>query len=176
MKKIIIKSQKHGRFEALLDDDDYERAKDIGWQIFKGKKRVSQYAQRWVRTIYTKKPIGPAARIHEYEWMHHFVLGKRKGMVVDHIDGNGLNNQKSNLRFCTQRQNMLNLRINTLNTSGYKGVHFCNREKKWVAAIVINGKKKFLGYFKTAEEGHAVWKKKSIETRGEFHAERWVSK
>lgn len=160
MKKLLIDS-KHGRFEVLVDDSDYERVKNINWFIHRGPKRRTQYAIRWVKNRENRSPINQP--------MHRFLLDPPKGMVVDHIDRNGLNNQRSNLRVCTNEKNILNRNVSIKNKSGYTGVHFCKRQKKWVAAITLNSKKKFLGYFKTIKEAHEAWQKKAKELRGEFH-------
>jgi hypothetical protein len=79
--------------------------------------------------------------------LHRFIMGNPPGMVVDHQDGNRLNNRKSNLRICTVRQNNMNIRITKLNKSGYRGVSFSKKARKWRATISLNGKHLHLGYF-----------------------------
>ncbi len=82
--------------------------------------------------------------------MHRVIMNAPKGLVCDHIDHNGLNNTKANLRLCTQRQNARNQRRRTDGTSRYKGVAWHKNEKKWHARIYHNGRCHHLGAF-TAE-------------------------
>lgn len=162
MKEILINSPKHGEFTILVDDADYERCKSINWIIFyQPTKRHTAYASRWVEKIKGKD---------RYEWLHHFILTKpQRGLVVDHIDGNGLNNQKSNLRICTPQENMANQRIRVNNTSGCRGVHFCRREEKWVCRIGSGMKRKFIGNFKTLEAAEIAWHAAAKDTYGDFY-------
>ena len=94
------------------------------------------------------------------------------GLQVDHIDGDVLNNQKSNLRICTQQENAKNRKINKNNTSGIKGVSKTKRKewrsKTWQAIIGADGKNTHLGYFYTAEEAGRAYKKAAKELYGDF--------
>jgi len=81
--------------------------------------------------------------------------------VVDHIDGNRANNNLSNLRLVTQRENSSNIRPNS--TSKYTGVCWSKAKRKWEARITFNGKQKFLGYFKTEIEASECYKNKVLQ-------------
>lgn len=164
MKSFQIHSKSYGTKTVYVDDEDFNKVAYRPWNISTDRKRHTCYARGYVKKI----KVNGKTR-DETLAMHRFIMNCPKDRVIDHIDGNGLNNQKSNLRICTQKQNMLNQKLRSKNTSGFKGVHFCNREKKWVAAIAIDKKKKFLGYFKTKEEAHDVWVLKAKEVRGEFY-------
>ena len=72
--------------------------------------------------------------------------------VVDHINGDSMDNRKSNLRICTQADNMKNQKKSKKNTSGHKGVCWASREKRWIAYIKVDGKNITLGYFKNKED------------------------
>jgi len=91
-----------------------------------------------------------------------------KGEMVDHADGDGLNNCRNNLRLATHTQNMANKRRPKNNKSGYKGVFWLKSHNKWRAEIARKGKKIFLGYFDTPEEGYEAYIKAAIEHDGEF--------
>jgi hypothetical protein len=95
--------------------------------------------------------------------MHHGFLPK----VVDHIDGNKLNNNIENLRASNQSKNALYARKKSHNTSGVKGVHFHRISNKWWARISIDGKRKSLGLFDDFELAELVM----IEAREKHHGE-----
>lgn len=123
---------------ALVDDCDYEFLNQWKWSASKNKN---------TETFYAKCPTKLSNGKRTSMFMHHAILGKPDpGFWVDHIDGNGLNNQKSNLRFVTIRQNLQN-QVNRNKSSKYPGVSWHKHCKKWSANIRINGKLKHLGYF-----------------------------
>lgn len=91
-----------------------------------------------------------------------------RGELVDHVDGNKLNNSRANLRICTSSQNGMNRRRSGANTSGYKGVFWNKKDSKWEAQIKMNKVKHFLGYFDDPKEAHAAYCKAATELFGEF--------
>jgi len=91
----------------------------------------------------------------------------RKGMVVDHLDGNSLNNRKSNLRVCTVSQNHQNRRW-TYGSSRYKGVWWNKKMKKWVAGITLKRKYIFIGHFADEVAAAKAYDRKAAELFGEF--------
>lgn len=91
-------------------------------------------------------------------YMHHCVVGRPiNGCDVDHIDGNKLNNQRSNLRIVTRQENMWNIssRRNGLTTSKYIGVYRNKKGKAWESIVRINGKATRLGSFQSEDQAHA---------------------
>lgn len=104
--------------------------------------------------------------------LHNVIMSNNDGtQIVDHKDGDGLNNRRSNLRFATKSQNQFNKRINKNNSSGYKGVRFASwagGENKWRASIFTDGKHKSLGYFLTPEMAAAAYDEAAIEIFGKF--------
>jgi hypothetical protein len=102
--------------------------------------------------------------------MHRLVMGLQYGdkRQVDHINGNTLDNRRENLRVCTQQQNMQNSKKRRTNTSGYKGVSWHKRDKKYRAQIRKDGKNKSLGCFDTPQEAHQAYCEASQELHGEF--------
>ena len=133
---------------AVVDDRDFDRI--AKWKWFAVKQGSSWYAKRA-----TWKP----GRIYRgdvvHVLMHHAVLGVRRSIHVDHRDGNGLDNRRSNLRVATQAQNSRNRRklCGDRTTSRYKGVsrgvHTINWKKPWRAELTLNRSRKYLGYFAT---------------------------
>lgn len=91
-----------------------------------------------------------------------------KGLMVDHIDGNMLNNTRSNLRLCTPQQNAQNRKRHRNNTSSVKGVYFHKQNRRWCADICYMGKIRHLGYYHTLEEAARARRKAEKELFGEF--------
>lgn len=102
---------------------------------------------------------------HRLAWL--LTYGKWPEKVIDHLDGNPLNNRISNLRDVSNSVNSQNQRkANSDNKTGLLGVSFHKRDGKFHAQIYANGKKKRLGYFPTAELAHAAY----LAAKREIHA------
>lgn len=147
---------------ALVDNQDYDWLNQQKWCILQTPYIDHFYAYR---SIFTSK--GQKKTL----LMHRLILGLdfSDGKQVDHIDGNGLNNQQSNLRICSQRQNSQNARKRNMKaTSKYKGVHWCRRDSKWVARIVVDSKIVFLGHFSSEFAGAQAYNKAALKHFGEF--------
>ncbi len=119
---------------ALVNDEDYEFLNGFHWRA---KKEFNSYY------CYTR--IGHGVKNRKHISMHRLILQAKPGEVCDHIDGNGLNNCRSNIRITTARGNGQNLHIPK--TSKYPGVRIDKLGKKWQAQIKINGKQRHLGTF-----------------------------
>lgn len=139
MKRIPLSQGKY----ALVDDEDYDRLNQ--WKWFAGKDYNTFYARR-NKGLNDKKSI-PIS-------MHREILNLKcgDGKMADHIDHNGLNNQRANLRLCTNAQNQWNHRFH------YKGI-FKHQNNKWVARIWNNGKRLYLGMFDKQAEAKAAYQK-----------------
>jgi|TARA_R110000824_G_scaffold14877_1_gene63025 hypothetical protein len=167
MKKIIIESKTHGRHEVLVDDEDYDHLNEHKWHVHKTIEGTF-YAVR-------KSPIDSNGKQSSI-FIHRGITNAPKGMVVDHINGNPLDNRKENLRVCTTAENCRNRGKSKNNKSGYKGVsyhkkakHMINEYKSpWQSMIVFNRKLMCLGMYKTKEEAARAYDQKAIELFGEF--------
>lgn len=95
------------------------------------------------------------------------VEGEWPSNLVDHKDGDGLNNKWCNLRKATHAQNMANMTF-TRNKSGYKGVHQHKATGKWAAQIRINGRNAHIGYYDDPEEAAMAYDKEAMKAQGEF--------
>lgn len=126
--------------EMLCDIDDWNCLKEFTWRKNRGGYATSSINRKQRR-------------------FHKMVMGKRDGYVVDHIDRNKLNNQKSNLRFVTHQANSVNIDLPKNNTSGIIGVSWLENRKKWTSRLTIDGKNIFLGNYDTKEEAEEARKK-----------------
>jgi hypothetical protein len=127
---------------ALVDDEDFKNINSYRWAAHKHS--LTFYAVR--------HPKGSREKLTR---MHNDVLGHKSGFEIDHIDGDGLNNQRSNLRFVTRRQNLQNLHIKK--SSIYPGVSWSKKRKLWTSQIWINGKAKRLGAFTNETEAFSAY-------------------
>lgn len=141
-----------GKF-ALVDDEDYEK--------------INKYKWCYLGNGYACRTLWPSRKM---VLMHREIANTPDGMFTDHINGDGLDNRRSNLRICTQAENTRNQRLSALSTSGYKGVHRWKRgvTKKWSAHIQINKKQMTIGYYATAEEAAHAYDEAAIKHHGEF--------
>jgi hypothetical protein len=96
------------------------------------------------------------------------ILNAPKGIDVDHRDGDGLNNRRSNIRLATPSQNMSNHGPHKQNTSGYKGVTWNKARSKWVAQISFNRRNIGLGYFTEKEKAIEAYRNAASVLHGEF--------
>lgn len=104
----------------------------------------------------------------KFVYLHRLIVSCPDDMVVDHINGDVLDNRKSNLRIATRQQNNMNRRVSSNNTSGVTGVSFCRSYNKWQSTISVNGKMIHLGLFSNIED--AVAARRAAEERyfGEY--------
>lgn len=123
---------------ALVDDADYDRLNQWRW-----------YAAKYGRTFYALRNSSQKNGKRRTIYMHRKILNLVPGdpKISDHVDGNGLNNQRRNLRTVTQFQNALNTAANFNSSSRFKGVSWDRSNKKWQVHIKVNVRKVFLGRF-----------------------------
>lgn len=101
-------------------------------------------------------------------YMHRAILGAPGHLHVDHINGDGLDNRRANLRTATLAQNRWNEGVRKNNLSGFKGVSFVAAKAKWRAEINASGRKHHLGYFATAEDAGAAYAAAAKELHADF--------
>ena len=90
-------------------------------------------------------------------------------MQIDHINDNGLDNRRSNLRICSQSQNLMNCRKpKTLFSSKYKGVSWVQKHKRWKVSIAFKGKRKYIGHFLSEIDAAKAYNKAAEKYFGEF--------
>ena len=136
---------------VMVDDEDYEFLQQFKWQVDRYKS-VKTHANPRLKDIL----------------IHRVIMKPEKGVEIDHIDGNRLNNQKSNLRFATSSQNKINRGPRKDNKSGFKGVSWHRQRNLWTARVMIDGKYKHLGLFKTPEEAAEAYNAEATTYYGEY--------
>ena len=108
--------------------------------------------------------------------VHNLVLGKRDGFIIDHINGDKLNNRKTNLRFATHKENMINRKISKNNTTGYIGVYI-SKKMEYKSRIGVDRKTIQLGTFDNIEEAIKARLKAELKYFGkEFAPQRHLFK
>lgn len=103
--------------------------------------------------------------------LHRHLMGNPPGMFVDHVNGNGLDNRRSNLRICTHTQNMQNRRIHKNNKSGAKGVYLDKRNGLYRAEVRAFKVRRCAGYFQTIEQAVAAREQLARDLHGQFYAD-----
>ena len=143
-------------YRAQVDDADFERVNQFKWHAQPGSN--NWYAMRYLTGT------------GENQLMHRFILNLTDPDVrVDHSpDPSGLNNQRDNLRIATAQNNNYNRRINTDNTSGFKGVVWSKASKRWRATIKVNRRKMHLGYYEDLKEAARAYDMAALKHHGEY--------
>lgn len=140
---------------AIVDKEDFENVNRLNW-----------HAKQTKNGFYATRRYRENGKYVNLD-MHHFILGNNQ-KIIDHIDGNGLNNMKSNLRFASHRQNLMNQRKQKNRTSIYKGVYFSKDCNKFIANIKTNRKTTYLGCFSNEYDAAIAYDIKAKELFGEF--------
>ena len=159
-KELIVESKRHGTHTVLYDEVDAHKIEPYKWHITKG--HGTFYAKRGLPRIEGKRP-SPVL-------MHRVIMDTPKGMLTDHINGNGLDNRRGNLRICSMSENMANRSKTVQNSTGYKGVYNTGDSQlnPYSAKIEKNKKVYCLGHYATPEDAARAYDAKAKELHGEF--------
>ena len=141
-----------GKF-ALVDDADYEWLSKWKW---------------WARMNRSKRFYAARHRKHRAIYMHREIMKPPKGMQVDHINHDTLDNRRCNLRICTHTQNMQNKKSYKGSSSKYKGVSWDKEHKNYRADITYKGKRIHLGHYTNEKDAARAYDNKAIELFGAF--------
>lgn len=152
-KKIELKGRLgKGKF-IIVDDDDYEKVVKYKWHLDIHVKESILYARTTIK-------------YHKIR-LHRFLLNPPSGTFIDHINRNGLDNRKCNLRLATQTQNNANTKLRIDNSSGTKGVYWDKSRNEWLVVIGFEGPK-YLGRYKKIEDAILVRKQAEKQYFGQY--------
>jgi hypothetical protein len=151
--KIVKEISLTGDKFTLVDDEDFEYLNQFNWFADKHRTKIRDVFN--VKTNINRKIV----------LMHRLIMNPKKDLIVDHINGDNLDNRKTNLRIVTHRQNDQNKHYKR--TSKYPGVNWSKQNKKWLAQIWIDGKNKYLGSFISEKKAFKAYKKAVHELIGE---------
>lgn len=151
----IIENKKHEKYEVLIDKEDCEEFKKYKWFINKPKNKNTAYVLRSIVKNNKKTTISLHSQLTGYK-------------MADHINGNGLDCRRSNMREAIGSQNNMNTKIYRNNTSGYKGVTLVKDRKKWRARIQINNKYKSIGEYYNKDQAAIAYNIAALNYFGEF--------
>lgn len=157
MKRFKGYSKTYGNKYIMVSDEDYELAMTQRWTIEKSG-----------NNFYAMCKIN-----HKKVRLHRFLLKPKSTHEVDHINHNGLDNRRENIRVVTKRQNAANRRKTVGSRKRYKGIHYDTRINKWVAYVNYKKKRKYLGQYATAKEAAIVYNEAALKYYGKT---AWVNK
>lgn len=141
---------------ALVDREDYDRVAVHKWHAIKAK--CTWYAERGIKIDGRNSTIG----------LHRELMNAQPGELIDHIDGDGLNCRRSNMRRTDYQGNARNRRMNRTNRHGFKGVRPTAASGRWTAEITIGGKSHHLGTYDTAEEAARAYDARAAIAHGQY--------
>lgn len=139
--------------KCLIDIEDIDLVKNI----------------KWHRSDLQRSTYYCISNDNQWRRIHRLILGiTDENVFIDHINHNGLDNRKSNLRICTNQQNICNCNIPKNNKSGCKGVYWAKDKQKWAVQVSINNKTKYIGRFTEYEDAVKARNEAAKEYYGEF--------
>ena len=158
--ELLISGSKHGDFKVLFDLEDYGFISSQKWMINKSKGSKTYY------NFYVMN--------HDRKLLHRLLMDSPNRMIIDHINGDSMDNRKENLRICTIRDNSKNNKMHKHNKSGHKGVfwYYYNNVNKWKVYICVNNERMNLGYYDTYEEACKVREDAEKKYFGEFNRDK----
>lgn len=155
---------------ALIDDEDFDLVMKRPLYPYQ-KLKINKWVIKQSKHLYYATC---SWRTHLGGWtsmrMHRLILGltHTDRLIIDHKNGDGLDNRRANLRVCTQSQNMANSRQHIETHSGFKGVRWVRGSKKWAAHVTVNHKQIYLGLFECKNQAANAYNERAIKEFGVF--------
>jgi hypothetical protein len=169
MPELVIESKTHGTHTVLFDEEDRKIIESYKWRVCQSRYTFYVIAHiphpdgGWIEWYNPKRGRIQRHRRKTTCYLHRLILNATKSKVIDHIDGNGLNNTRKNLRLVSAMQNRRNTKKQSNNTSGYKGVYYSKKNKNWCSAVCHRGKNIYIGSYDTAEDAAKAYDAKIKE-------------
>jgi hypothetical protein len=161
MKTVPLYGKKAAGRVALVDDEDYDLVMQYRWHVKEGPQSRNNGTAGPYAMANDRRPGIPTRSIR----MHILIMGRP---YIDHINRNGLDNRRENLRTATHQQNSRNMSPRKDGLSPYKGVSFHSLNGRWRARIKVDGKYVSLGVYATQEEAARAYDAAARELFGEF--------
>lgn len=150
--------------QVFIDDEDLPLIAQYRWKVYQDSRDERKLHHQYA-TTYVRNSDGTFTGL----LMHRLIMHAGPQQMIDHKDGNGLNNQKSNIRFCTHSQNMRNMRNRIHTKSGFKGVAYQPKGRRpWIARIWYRKKKMYLGAYSTPQEAARKYNEYALKYFGEY--------
>lgn len=140
---------------AIVDDSDFERLSKFKWYYHQGRA--------------VRKPRTTDGKRRGFIWMHREVAKPDEDKVIDHINGNTLDNRRGNLRICTRSQNQWNKTLRSKSVTGMKNIQWKKEKKRYVVRFQKYGKKYEFGYFKDLQEAVKVRNESALKVHEGFN-------
>lgn len=150
-------------YEAKIDAEDVQLVDGANWYADVALRRDGS-----VRSVYAATNVPRAGGGQLRIWMHRIICETPEGLETDHVNGDGLDNRRNNLRPATTSENQYNQGLSCANTSGAKGVCWDKKSGKWRASIKIAGRLQYLGLFSDINSARAAYASASAKLHGEF--------
>lgn len=144
---------------VLLDEADLSAVLEHNWYAVRKGNKI--YA---CTTLYDKNRSSKRYKLY----MHRYLKGAIKGETVDHVNGDGMDNTRCNLRKCSKAENARNSELSASNTSGYKGVTWNKNAKKWLAQLKVDRRHVYIGVFTDILDAAKAYNTAALEHFGEF--------
>lgn len=163
----ILTNKRNGEtFKILVDKSDLQKLIDLNnhWNLTWARNIHGYYAKHSITFLNENKQ-----RKQTTIMMHRFLMDAKEEDVIDHINHNGLDNRKCNLRATKEKLNLTHRKTkNSNNKSGYRNVCWANVEKRWIVQLQINGENTRLGLFDDVHEAGKFAEEMRIKYYGEF--------
>lgn len=157
MKTIKLNSNQYPGLSVLVDDSDYRWLCQYKWHPLKNK-------YTWYAVTHAKTTNGKDTKIY----MHRLICGLPLGQDVDHINSDGLDNRRENLRAATRSQNNANQRRQKRSTRRFRGVYWAKHANRWTARIGHDGGYSHLGYYFSEETAAKAYDEAALRYFGEY--------
>ena len=141
-------------YEAVIDSCDIDLVGQFNWRVRVAKAHI----------LYGVRYVWPNTTQH----LHQLIIPAPPDFMVDHINGDGLDNRRANLRIASRAQNRANSRLPVSNTSGFKGAFIDSSTGRWKSVIKCGGQYRHRGCFATKEEAHEAYAQALKQYYGEF--------